>query len=73
MKNTKIILSAIELWFFGLFIGLFKHIISAFIKINAPLSKRHIVITFKAYEHLLFIWYEKELKHLILLEAFKKA
>lgn len=72
MKNTKIMLSAIDLWFFGLFIAFFKKIISAPVKINASLSGRHTVLAFRAYERLLFLWYAREKKHLLLLTTAKK-
>ena len=67
MENIKLILSAVNLWAFGLFLDFFKHINSKLIKRNAPLSKKHIVFAFKAYERSITIWHKKEEKHLLLI------
>jgi len=67
MENTKLVLSAINLWALGLFLDFFKIINSKLIKRNAPLSKKHIVFAFKAYERSVNIWHRKEEKHLLLI------
>lgn len=64
MEIFKIVLSAINLWIFGLLIHIYKTIISFFTKKNAPLSKKHIVLAFKIYERSLTLWHKKEKKHI---------
>ena len=67
MENVRLILSAINLWGLGLFLDFFKYINSKLIKRNAPLSKKHIVFAFNAYERSVNIWTKKEEKHLLLI------
>ena len=67
MESFKIVMSAINLWIFGIIIHIYKTIISFFIKKNAPLSKKHIVLAFKIYERSLTLWSKKEKKHIKLL------
>ncbi len=67
MKSFKIVMSAINLWIFGILIYIYKTIISFFIKKNAPLSKKHIVLAFKIYERSLTLWHQKEKRHITLL------
>lgn len=67
MQNTKLIISAINLWFFAIFLLLFKNTISILIKKNAPLSKKHIVLAFNLYERSVNIWQKKEQKHISLI------
>ena len=64
MENVKLILSAVNLWALGLFLDFFKYMNSKLIKRNAPLSKKHIVFAFKAYERSVNNWLKKEEKHL---------
>lgn len=68
MEIFKIVISAINLWIFGLLIHINKTIISLLLKKNAPLSKKHIVLAFKIYERSLILWSKKEKKHIRLLE-----
>ncbi len=67
MKSIKLLISAINLWAFGVFLDFFKLINSKLIKRNASLSKKHIVFAFKVYERSVIIWHKKEEKHLLLM------
>lgn len=67
MQNTRLIISALNLWFFSIFLLLFKNTISILIKKNAPLSKKHIVLAFNLYERSVNVWQRKEQKHISLI------
>ena len=67
MQNTKLIISALTLWFFSIFLLLFKKTISILIKKNTPLSKKHIVLAFNLYECSVNVWQRKEKKHISLI------
>ena len=67
MESLIIVVSAINLWILGIFIHIYNTIISFFIKKNAQLSKKHIVLAFRIYERFLTIWHQKEKNHIKLL------
>lgn len=67
MENSKIVISAITLWIYGMGIHIYKSFLSMFIKKNAPLSKKHTVLAFMIYERSLTLWHQKEKKHIMLL------
>ncbi len=70
MKNIKIIISASNLWFFGVFLNLYNKIISQLIKREQNLSKKHVVLTFKLYENLNIKWRNHEKKHIMLISEY---
>ncbi len=70
MKNIKIIISASNLWFFGVFLNLYNKIISLLIEKEQKLSKKHIVLTFKLYENLNVKWCKHEKKHIMLISEY---
>lgn len=67
MKSLNILISAINLWIFGMFLDLFNSILSKLIKENPSLSKGYIVFLFKLYEHYIELWQRKEKQHLLLI------
>ncbi len=70
MKNIKLIISASNLWIFGVFLNLYNIIISHLITRNSNLSKKHIVLTFKLYEHFTDKWCKHEKKHIMLISKY---
>ena len=67
MGSIKLLISAIDLWAFGLFLDFFKSLTSKFIKRENQISKKYIVCIFKIYERSINIWHQKEETHLLLI------
>ncbi|MBR3791397.1 MAG: hypothetical protein IKK18_01730 [Clostridia bacterium] len=70
MKKIQLLISATNLWIFGVFLYIYNEAFSQLLRKNSSLSKKHIVCISKSYEHYIEIWQKLERKHLVLISNF---
>lgn len=73
MPKLKLIVLSLNLYFYGLYLTFLKKVVSFFIKKDAPLSRKIIIIPHRIYEHSLRKWSEKEQKFNLLCLRFNSV